>query len=92
MVTGSMLDPVATPVTGGGVSGYLHRAAGGIRLAPHGGAAARPRVMRPADRHGASFVTGFTMMVSARSRRIKVTGGCPIFFSLVPAPHEAVPG
>ena len=46
------------------VTGYTLRAAGGIRPAPEGDTAARPRVMRPAESQGVSFVNGLTMLSS----------------------------
>ena len=73
--------------------GELWRAAGGMQATPGGGAPVAPRRTFPADRQGASSVRGLIMMfVSARSRRMKVTGGCPIFFPSNFAPHDAAHG
>ena len=58
----------AVAVFGGIVTGYTLRAAGGIRPAPEGGAVPRPRVMRPAESHGAIVVTGFNILSSPRGR------------------------
>ena len=55
---------IADAVFGGVVTGYALRAAGGIQPAPEGGVAARPRVMRPAESQGVSFVSGLTMLSS----------------------------
>ena len=66
-------------VFGGVVTGYTLRDAGGIRPAPEGGAVPRPRVMRPAESHGAIVVTGFNILSSPRGRGgLRLTGKCPI--------------
>lgn len=83
----------AVAVFGGAVIGYALSPANGTPPAPAGSPAAALPVTRDAARHGVSQVSGLIILVvSARTRRMKITGGCPLYFPLIPAPHEAVRG
>ena len=64
-----------------------------VCLGPIGVPVVTRSAARDAMLRGLRLVGGLIMLlVSARSRGMKVTGECPIFFSLYPAPHEAARG